>query len=96
MQSLAAKYRTATEPIVAEAVEYLKSIDWDIEFAGHRPYIDDIHEAARFDGKDSTFLGVFGTVQFEGERWFDLEEIEGEKLCVLADAIQNILNAKNV
>jgi hypothetical protein len=37
---------------------------------------------------------VFGTVQFEGERWFDLEEIEGEKLCALADTIKDILKYK--
>lgn len=94
MESFAEKFRAATEAIIAEAVEYLKSIDWEIEFTGHRPYIDDTYEAARFDGKDSTFLGVFGTVQFEGERWFDLEEIEGEKLCALADTIKDILKYK--
>lgn len=90
MESFAEKFRAATEAIIAEAVEYLKSIDQNIKFdnSENELWMSDTHHAIMFDGKDCTIL----TEDSEGEEyWTELEEIEGEKLCVLADTIKDIL-----
>lgn len=91
MESFSEKFRAATEAIIAEAVEYLKSIDQDIKFdnSENELWMSDTHQAVMFDGKDYTVL----TEDIEGEEWWtELEEIEGEKLCALADTIKSILN----
>jgi beta-xylosidase len=89
MESFAEKFRAATEAIIAEAVEYLKGIDQDIEFdEDDELWMSDTHFAISFDSKDCTVL----TEDSEGEEyWTSLDEIEGEKLCVLADTIKDIL-----